>query len=118
MNTWVLCLSRRKAFEWTMRSRSRWNGVRSGESGSETTLRAGYERVASGESHACSQAWVRSWKCSAEGAAVAMARFSQSGRRKLRPPRHRQGESGQSCEIFACAAATRAIGTRYGEQLT
>src|SRR5439155_25097748 len=30
MNTWVLCLSRLKAFEWTIRSRSRWNSVRSG----------------------------------------------------------------------------------------
>src|SRR4051794_24267683 len=72
MNTCVLCLSRRNAFEWTIRSRSRWNGVRSGESGSGTQRRAGYERVASGDSHACSHAWGRSWKCSAEGATVAM----------------------------------------------
>src|SRR5919106_1580737 len=34
MNTWVLCLSRRKAFEWTIRSRSRWNAVRMGSGGS------------------------------------------------------------------------------------
>jgi hypothetical protein len=28
MNTWVLCLSRRNAFEWMIRSRSRSNTVR------------------------------------------------------------------------------------------
>src|SRR5690348_3003881 len=72
MNTCVLCLRRRNDFEWTMRSRSRWNGVRSGESGSGRARLAGYERVASGESHACSHAWVRSWKWSAVGATVAM----------------------------------------------
>src|SRR5436305_3382442 len=72
MKTCVLCLRRRNDFEWTMRSRSRWNGVRSGESGSGRTRLAGYERVASGDSHACSHAWVRSWKCSAWGATVAM----------------------------------------------
>ena len=32
--TCVLCRSRRNAFEWTMRSRSRWNGVRSRHSSS------------------------------------------------------------------------------------
>ena len=33
MNTCVLCLRRRNAFEWTIRSRSRTNGVRWSESG-------------------------------------------------------------------------------------
>ena len=33
-NTWVLCLRRRNALQWTIRSRSRWNGVRSPQSGS------------------------------------------------------------------------------------
>src|SRR5215212_8702987 len=50
MNTWVLCLRRRKAFECTIRSRSRWNGVRWEESCSGSSRRAGYERSASGES--------------------------------------------------------------------
>src|SRR5215218_6189844 len=48
MKTWVLCLRRRNAFECTIRSRSRWNGVRWSESG--CARRAGYERVASGDS--------------------------------------------------------------------
>src|SRR5919109_3975111 len=34
MNTWVLCFRRLKAFECTMRSRSRWNAVRIGWRGS------------------------------------------------------------------------------------
>src|SRR5918999_2785063 len=50
MNTCVLCLRRLNAFEWTMRSRSRWNGVRWSESGSGSSRSAGYEREASGES--------------------------------------------------------------------
>src|SRR3954449_7762388 len=87
MNTCVLCLRRRNDFEWTTRSRSRWNGVRSGESGSGRTRFAGYERVASGDSHACSHAWVRSWKCSAAGATVATCRLSQQIRAELRPSR-------------------------------
>ena len=36
MKTWVLCFSRRKLFEWTIRSRSRWNGVRRRQGGSST----------------------------------------------------------------------------------
>src|SRR5205823_760600 len=50
MKTCVLCFSRRNAFEWTIRSRSRWNGVRSGESSSGWARRAGYERDA-GDRH-------------------------------------------------------------------
>src|SRR3546814_10310438 len=34
MKTWVLCLSRRKAVEWMIRSRSRWKQVRVSLSGS------------------------------------------------------------------------------------
>src|SRR5919202_6953306 len=70
MNTCVLCLSRRNAFEWTIRSRSRWNGVRSGESGSGTARRAGYERAASGESERSSNAAMRSWKLSSTTVAI------------------------------------------------
>src|SRR3954454_11968386 len=62
MNTCVLCLRRLSAFAWTIRSRSRWNGVRSGESNSATALRAGYDRVASGPSQRSSCADMRSWK--------------------------------------------------------
>src|SRR5438270_6435315 len=62
MNTWVLCFSRRNAFECTIRSRSRWNGVRRGESSSGATRRAGYERAASGDSVASSSALSRWWK--------------------------------------------------------
>jgi hypothetical protein len=61
MKTWVLCLSRRNAFECTIRSRSRWNGVRIGESSSATARRAGYERAASGDRWASSEARRRSW---------------------------------------------------------
>src|SRR3954468_12760733 len=62
MNTCVLCLRRLNAFACTIRSRSRWNGVRGGESSSATALRAGYERVASGPSQRSSCADMRSWK--------------------------------------------------------
>src|SRR4051812_38498334 len=62
MNTWVLCLRRRNALEWTIRSRSRWNGVRRGESSSGAARRAGYERAASGDSWVRSNASMRSWK--------------------------------------------------------
>ena len=41
MNTCVLCLRRRNARQWTTRSRSRWNGVRSEQSCSGTARRAG-----------------------------------------------------------------------------
>src|SRR5918992_1988545 len=61
MNTCVLCLSRRNALECTIRSRSRWNGVRWSESSSGSSRTAGYERVASGES-CCSYRSIRSLK--------------------------------------------------------
>src|SRR6478609_8566910 len=111
MNTCVLCLRRRNAFECTMRSRSRWNGVRSGESGSGRTRLAGYERVASGESQACSHAWARSWKWSAATVTVAMGLvlIVPGGEAEKLAPGDRQ-----LCASAACAAATRATGTRYG----
>src|SRR5829696_608708 len=55
MNTWVLCFRRRNALECTIRSRSRWKGVRWSESDSESSRTAGYERVASGESDSSSR---------------------------------------------------------------
>src|SRR3954451_18941505 len=111
--------------------------------------------MASGESHACSHAWVRSWKCSAEGATVAIASIVSERPAGSSPPvdggRWTVDRAGirtacpvlcplssvlcalctvhcapgpaatpepYACESAACAAATRAIGTRYGEQLT
>src|ERR687893_1218071 len=62
MNTWVLCFSRRNALECTIRSRSRWKGVRWSESGSGSSRTAGYERVASGESDSSSRRSIRSRK--------------------------------------------------------
>ena len=38
--TWVLCFSRRKALQWMMRSRSRWNAGRMSSSGSAGAARA------------------------------------------------------------------------------
>src|SRR5262249_53312168 len=50
MKTWVLPFRRRNGFEWTMRSRSRWNGVRTEHSSSRSMRpRVSYERTASGE---------------------------------------------------------------------
>src|SRR5215210_2565943 len=55
MNTCVLCFRRRNGFECTIRSRSRWNGVRWSESGSDSSRTAGYERMASGDSDSSSR---------------------------------------------------------------
>ena len=40
MKTWVLCFSRRNALQWTMRSRSRWKGVRRVQGSSVVSARA------------------------------------------------------------------------------
>src|SRR5919201_3904863 len=61
MKTCVLPFSRRKGFEWRMRSRSRWNGVRRRQSSSSRRRpRVSYERTASGESQrsSCSRTWL------------------------------------------------------------
>jgi hypothetical protein len=42
--------------ECTIRSRSRWNGVRTALSASSRTRRAGYDGMASGDSHMASRA--------------------------------------------------------------
>src|SRR5437764_1990220 len=56
MKTWVLPFSRRNGFEWTIRSRSRWNGVRTPHSSSgRSRPRVSYERTASGDSHRSSR---------------------------------------------------------------
>ena len=73
---------------------------------------AGYERVASGDSHACSHAWVRSWKCSAWTVVAMGSNCPMRSGGKFAP------RETYACLSAACAAATRAIGTRYGEQLT
>ena len=50
MKTCVFPFSRRNGFEWTMRSRSRWNGVRTPHaSSSRARPRVSYERTANGE---------------------------------------------------------------------
>src|SRR3954468_5366231 len=84
MKTWVLCLRRRNALEWTIRSRSRWNGVRSGESSSATARRAGYERAASGDNWVRSNASMRSWKERSAGVVweTVTEEFSQADRRR------------------------------------
>ena len=79
MNTWVLCLSRRKALLCTIRSRSRWNGVRWSESGSGSRRRAGYERVAAGASSRSSRAAMRSAKGVVVGDPALTPRLCQSG---------------------------------------
>ena len=70
MKTCVFPFSRRNAFEWTMRSRSRWNGVRTLDSSSGSALpRVSYERIAKGESDS-SRARIRSSKPVAAGRAT------------------------------------------------
>src|SRR6185312_7596958 len=66
MKTWVLCLSRRNDFECTMRSRSRWKGVRNPHSSSSAARpRVSYERTASGESQVSSCSRIRASNASA-----------------------------------------------------
>ena len=52
MKTWVLPFRRRNGFEWTMRSRSRWKGVRSEHS-------SGSGRAHSGKKAHMSNVFVR-----------------------------------------------------------
>src|SRR3954451_10670174 len=69
--TCVLWRSRRNAFEWTIRSRSRWNGVRKRHSSSGASRpRVSYERTASGESHCSSCSRTASAKPSATCPAI------------------------------------------------
>ena len=73
MKTCVLPLSRRNGFEWTMRSRSRWNGVRTGDSSSGSSRpRVSYERTASGESVRSSSSRTRAANVSATLRAVSV----------------------------------------------
>jgi hypothetical protein len=69
MNTCVLCFSRRKALQCTMRSRSRWNGERSEHSsGSGCSLPwLADERTASGSSSTSSAAARRARNPAATG---------------------------------------------------
>src|SRR3954470_12183614 len=72
MKTCVFPLRRRKGLEWRMRSRSRWNGVRSRESpSSRSRPRVSYERTASGESQrsSCSRT------CASKASATVPASF-------------------------------------------
>ena len=66
MNTCVFPFRRRNGLEWTIRSRSRWNGVRRRHSSSARGRpRVPYERTASGERQRSSCARVSSAKASA-----------------------------------------------------
>ena len=69
-----LPLQRRNGFEWTSRSRSRWNGVRTEHgSSSRSRPRVSYERTASGDSVTSSSARSRSANVSAMRPATSMA---------------------------------------------
>ena len=69
--TCVLWRRRRNALEWTIRSRSRWNGVRRRHSSSGASRpRVSYERTASGESHCSSCSRTASAKPSATCPAI------------------------------------------------
>src|SRR3982074_3091715 len=66
MTTCVLRRSRRKALEWTIRSRSRWKGVRRRHGSSGLTRpRDSYEGTASGDSHRSSCSLTAASKASA-----------------------------------------------------
>src|SRR6187551_78708 len=66
MKTCVLCFRRRNDFEWTMRSRSRWKGVRRPHSSSWIARpRVSYERTATGESEDSSCSRIRASNASA-----------------------------------------------------
>src|SRR4051794_31240105 len=86
MNTWVLPFSRRNGFECRMRSRSRWNGVRSRQSpSSRSRPPVSYERTASGESHCCS--------CARTCASKAPATFPASSGMRFRLDDDRDGSA-------------------------
>src|SRR3954454_18083021 len=93
--TCVLCRRRRKAFEWTIRSRSRWNGVRRRHSSSEASRpRVSYERTASGESHCSSCSRTESAKPTATCPAIC-------GIRRSAYPARRRAGSGPNVDTGA-----------------
>src|SRR5687767_13718068 len=110
MNTCVLCFSRRNAFEWTIRSRSLWKGVRWSESGSGSSRTAGYERVASGERpSSCrsirSRNEVRaSWAMSAADCGTSFCRW-----RKGRGADVQLVQQKSLCELRLAASLERAV---------
>src|SRR5215211_2608642 len=81
MNTCVLPFRRRNGFEWTIRSRSRWNGVRTGDSSSGWSRpRVSYDSTASGESQALSSSRVRAANVSAIVSGIASSLIRRSAR--------------------------------------
>jgi hypothetical protein len=82
MKTCVFPFSRRNGFEWTIRSRSRWNGVRTlhGSSGRARPRVSYDERTATGYSVASSSALTRSANDSATRPATSIG-FQRSRRR-------------------------------------
>src|SRR5262245_37392123 len=87
MKTCVFPFSRRKGFEWTIRSRSRWNGVRTRHgSSSRSRPSVSYERTARGESVDSSSARTRSANVSATLPATSIAPAYWPSRSVPAPP--------------------------------
>src|SRR6476619_6408401 len=104
MKTCVFPLSRRNGFEWTSRSRSRWNGVRT-EHGSSSRSRplVSYERTARGDSVISSSERTRSANVSAT-------------RPALRTQRSRGSEAGRVAAVDDDARADEPGGPRGHEE--
>src|SRR4051812_3426529 len=86
MNTCVLPFRRRNGFEWTIRSRSRWNGVRTGDSSSGCSRpRVSYDLTASGESDASSSSRIRAANVSAMVSGIDSSLIRMSARLVTRP---------------------------------
>src|SRR5205823_3935485 len=111
MKTCALSFRRRNAFEWTIRSRSRWNGVRSGESSSGWARRAGYERDASADRADSPSAAMRSWNSEAAAVVVVVAAI-----RTILPARAAGGSGGDSTGRRHRRLRRRQPGDRHPER--
>src|SRR6266496_4754997 len=130
MKTWVLPFNRRNGFEWTIRSRSRWKGVRTPHSSSARGRpRVSYERTASGESQRSSCSRTRASKASATLPAISGIRPSLDDDRdsaSVHAPggaRHETGkvraqEGDHRCDLLRLRKpAQRSAGGDAGEHL-
>src|SRR3954451_4754976 len=123
--TCVLCRSRRKALEWTMRSRSRWNGVRRRHSSSTASRpRVSYERTASDESHCSSCSRTASAKPCATcphisgivGQRIPLAGAREAGRTSiLAPMRLRRRPADQP--VVVCGSGSGKLGRAICQEL-
>ena len=113
--------------QWTIRSRSRWNGVRSAAVGLRALApRRDTTAWPSGDSHAASRAcWAAAKSLVVSGGAVTPPILTGGAVGSATPQiRHKvltyasAQERSLAWMIAACAAATRAIGTRNGEHDT